>query len=126
MWGSYPGGQEGRSHEWHWREQGLGSEEAELLFLLLLLPLGHAVEFLLGLPKDILEVRVGEIELWGWGRGVQAKVSTEPGILPQPEASSQGSRLSSPTSMPIVPSGTHLCWAPCPLLTISVSPRAVR
>lgn len=39
-------------------EQGLGSEEAELLFLLLLLPLGHAVEFLLGLPKDILEVGI--------------------------------------------------------------------
>lgn len=38
--------------------QGLGSEEAELLLLLLLPPLGHAVELLLGLPKDILEIRV--------------------------------------------------------------------
>lgn len=38
--------------------EGLGSEEAELLFLLLLLPLGHAVEILLGFPKDILEVSV--------------------------------------------------------------------
>ena len=38
--------------------QGLGSEEAKLLLLLLLPPLGHAVELLLGLPKDILEIRV--------------------------------------------------------------------
>lgn len=43
---------------WHWQEQGPGSEEAELLFLLLLLPLGHAVEFLLRLPKEILEVSI--------------------------------------------------------------------
>jgi hypothetical protein len=35
-----------------------GSEETQLLFLLLLLPLGHAVELLLGFPKDVLEVRI--------------------------------------------------------------------
>lgn len=45
-------------HGWHRQEQGLGSEEAKLLFLLLLLPLGHAVEFLLGFPKDVSEVSV--------------------------------------------------------------------
>lgn len=34
------------------------SEEAQLLFRLLLLPLGHAVELLLGFPEDVLEIRV--------------------------------------------------------------------
>lgn len=34
------------------------SEEAQLLFLSLLLPLGHAVELLLGFPEDVLEIGV--------------------------------------------------------------------
>lgn len=58
--------------------QNLGSEKAKPLFFLLLPPCGHAIEFFLGLPKDILEVRVGEVELGE--RGYRGRVSTDPRI----------------------------------------------
>lgn len=50
-----------------------GSKEAALLLLPLLPPRGHAVEFLLGFPEYVLEVRIREVELWGWGTWVQGK-----------------------------------------------------
>lgn len=40
-----------------------GSEESTLLLLILLLPFGHLVELVFGLPKDIMEISVGEIVL---------------------------------------------------------------
>lgn len=39
------------------------SEESKLLLLVLLLPFGHLVELVLGLPKDIVEIGIGEIAL---------------------------------------------------------------
>lgn len=39
------------------------SEESTLLLLILLLPFGHLVELILGLPKDIVEIDIREIVL---------------------------------------------------------------
>lgn len=39
------------------------SEESVLLLLILLLPFGHLVELVLGLPKDVVEIGIGEIVL---------------------------------------------------------------
>lgn len=39
------------------------SEESKLFLLILLLPFGHLVELILGLPKDIVEIGIGEIAL---------------------------------------------------------------
>lgn len=39
------------------------SEESTLLLLVLLLPFGHLVELILGLPKDIVEIGIREVVL---------------------------------------------------------------
>ena len=39
------------------------SEESILLLLVLLLPFGHLVELILGLPKDIMEISIREVVL---------------------------------------------------------------
>ena len=39
------------------------SEESTLLLLILLLPFGHLVELVLGLPKDIMEIGIREVVL---------------------------------------------------------------
>lgn len=41
------------------------SEESILFLLILLLPFGHLVELVLGLPKDIVEISIREIALHG-------------------------------------------------------------
>lgn len=40
------------------------SEESILLLLVLLLPFGHLVELILGLPKDIMEISIREVVLF--------------------------------------------------------------
>lgn len=39
------------------------SEESTLLLLILLLPFGHLVELMFGLPKDLMEISIREIVL---------------------------------------------------------------
>lgn len=39
------------------------SEESTLLLLILLLPFGHLVELVFGLPKDLVEISIREIVL---------------------------------------------------------------
>lgn len=39
------------------------SEESKLFLLILLLPFGHLVELVLGLPKNVVEISIGEIAL---------------------------------------------------------------
>lgn len=46
-----------------WQMAPAVSEESTLLLLVLLLPFGHLVELVLGLPKDIMEIGIRKIAL---------------------------------------------------------------
>lgn len=60
------------------------SKESKLFLLVLLLPFGHLVELVLGLPKDIVEISIGEIALQGRERKDRSALAfAEPGTPPQ-------------------------------------------